>query len=80
MALLSYRDQTPAFIRAIALAILPDRVRLSGASWNLPDLELSEKAYILARQVFESDGRIIINATHGGKLEIFPKTTLLEQL
>ncbi|NOX41210.1 MAG: hypothetical protein GXP05_12075 [Alphaproteobacteria bacterium] len=44
-----------------------------GTRWNLPDIELSEKAYGLARQAFEADGRQIINATRGGALEIFPR-------
>jgi len=47
-----------------------------GIRWNLPDLELSEKAYGLARQAFEADGRQIINATRGGALEIFPRESL----
>jgi len=44
-----------------------------GIRWNLPDLKRSEGSYRLAKQVFESDGRRIIDATVGGKLTIFPK-------
>jgi hypothetical protein len=47
-----------------------------GFRWQLPDLETSEIAYTLARQKFEKNGRRIIDATVGGALEIFPKSTL----
>jgi hypothetical protein len=45
-----------------------------GFRWNLPDLELSEKAYEMARRAFAADGREIVDATVGGHLEVFPKT------
>lgn len=44
-----------------------------GFRWQLPDLEMSEIAYKMAREAFEKDGRQILDATIGGKLEIFPK-------
>jgi hypothetical protein len=44
-----------------------------GFRWQLPDLEMSERAYEMARHAFEADGRRIVDATVGGKLEIFPK-------
>jgi hypothetical protein len=44
-----------------------------GFRWQLPDLQASEKAYQLAKEAFERDGRTILDATIGGKLEIFPK-------
>lgn len=44
-----------------------------GFRWNLPDLEMSEIAYGLAQDAFKADGRSIIDATTGGKLQIFPK-------
>ena len=44
-----------------------------GFRWQLPDLETSEQSYRLARQVYESDGRRIVDATIGGQLEVFPK-------
>lgn len=47
-----------------------------GFKWQLPDLETSEIAYELARQNFEADGRSIVDATVGGKLDIFPKVDL----
>jgi hypothetical protein len=53
-----------------------------GFRWQLPDLEVSEAAYRLARDAFEEDGRRIVDATVGGKLEVFPKidfTSLFER-
>jgi 6-hydroxymethylpterin diphosphokinase MptE-like protein len=53
-----------------------------GFRWQLPDLPTSERAYALARRAFEEDGRRIVDATVGGKLEIFPKvefTSLFER-
>lgn len=41
--------------------------------WQLPDLPTSEKAYTLAREAFEADGRLIVDATVGGMLDVFPK-------
>jgi hypothetical protein len=45
-----------------------------GIKWQLPDLYRSELAYALARQAFESDGRRIVDATPGGKCDVFPKS------
>jgi 6-hydroxymethylpterin diphosphokinase MptE-like protein len=44
-----------------------------GFRWQLPDLETSEIAYRLAREAYERDGRLVVDATVGGKLQIFPK-------
>jgi hypothetical protein len=44
-----------------------------GFRWQLPDLETSEYAYGLAREAYERGGRRIVNATVGGRLEIFPR-------
>jgi 6-hydroxymethylpterin diphosphokinase MptE-like protein len=44
-----------------------------GFRWQLPDLETSEAAYQLARSAYEAAGRKIIDATIGGKLQVFPK-------
>ena len=44
-----------------------------GFRWQLPDLDTSERSYLLARQTFEADGRQVIDATVGGKLQVFPK-------
>lgn len=44
-----------------------------GFRWQLPDLEASERAYIMARKAFDGAGRKVLDATVDGKLEIFPK-------
>lgn len=44
-----------------------------GFRWQLPDLEVSERAYTMARRVYESSGREILDATIEGKLSVFPK-------
>jgi 6-hydroxymethylpterin diphosphokinase MptE-like len=44
-----------------------------GFKWQLPDLDGSERAYRLARQAYEADGRKILDATVNGKLKIFDK-------
>jgi len=41
--------------------------------WQYPDLQTSEKAYGFARQAFERAGRRVVNATHGGQLDVFPR-------
>ena len=44
-----------------------------GFRWQLPDLDISEKGYLLARQAYQQAGRQVLDATIGGKLTIFPK-------
>jgi hypothetical protein len=44
-----------------------------GFRWQLPDLKTSEQSYRLARKVYESEGREVVDATIGGKLQVFPK-------
>lgn len=44
-----------------------------GFRWQLPDLETSEIGYAMAKAAYEKDGREILDATVGGKLQIFPK-------
>jgi hypothetical protein len=44
-----------------------------GTRWQLPDLVRSELAYGLARRAFERDGRRVLDATVGGKCQIFEK-------
>jgi hypothetical protein len=44
-----------------------------GFRWQLPDLEASEQAYRMAKFHFERAGRKIVDATIGGKLQVFPK-------
>lgn len=47
-----------------------------GFKWQIPDLELSESAYRLARLKFEKDGRRVIDSTVAGALNVFPKMPL----
>ena len=44
-----------------------------GFRWQLPDLERSELSYRIAKFHFERNEREILDATVGGKLDIFPK-------
>lgn len=44
-----------------------------GAAWELPNLEVSELAYTMAKWTYEEGGRQIRDATVGGKLQVFPK-------
>jgi len=44
-----------------------------GFRWQLPDLDTSEIGYRFARDAYQKAGREILDATIGGKLNIFPK-------
>ena len=44
-----------------------------GCLWQLPELETSEQAYRLAKSSYDKSGREIVDATIGGKLNVFPK-------
>ncbi len=44
-----------------------------GFRWLLPDLEMSELAYRIAKYQFERANREIVDATIGGKLQVFRK-------
>jgi hypothetical protein len=44
-----------------------------GFRWQLPDLDTSEVGYAMARQAFEADGRRVLDATVGGRLQVFDK-------
>ena len=44
-----------------------------GFHWQLPDLEWSEYSYQQARDAYEADGREVLDATVGGKLNVFRK-------
>jgi hypothetical protein len=45
----------------------------SGQVWDNPDLIRSEESYAMARQVYESDGRRILDATPDGACQVFEK-------
>jgi hypothetical protein len=49
-----------------------------GFRWQLPDLETSERAYRMAKSAFERAGREVLDATIGGKLQVFPKVDYLK--
>jgi hypothetical protein len=44
-----------------------------GFRWQLPDLETSERGYELMRAGYAAAGRQVLDATLGGKLQVFPK-------
>lgn len=44
-----------------------------GFRWQLPDLDTSERGYLMARQAYQEAGRQVLDATVNGKLTIFPK-------
>ena len=50
----------------------------TGYRWHDPRVDRMEMAYAKAKEVFESNGRIIYNATDGGKLEVFPRVEYSE--
>ena len=47
-----------------------------GMQWQLPDLFKSEVAYTMARDMFAAYGGQVVNATVGGKLEVFNRVPL----
>jgi hypothetical protein len=47
-----------------------------GVKWQLPDLFESEVSYTRAKKTFEAFGGRIVNATEGGRLEVFDRTRL----
>lgn len=51
-----------------------------GVKWALPDLEGSERAYRLAKAVYEADGREIVDATVDGELRVFRRISLADAL
>jgi hypothetical protein len=46
----------------------------AGYRFHDPMVERMQRAYARARQTFERDGREVLNATLGGKLEVFERT------
>lgn len=51
-----------------------------GVQWELPDLIESERAYLLAKKIYEQTGRRIVNCTAGGELNLFKRMDLNEFL
>jgi hypothetical protein len=52
----------------------------AGQEWDLPDLRNSEVSYIEARKCYEGAGGLILDATIGGKCNIFLKANLQDAL
>ena len=46
-----------------------------GFRWQLPDLDTSQRAYRLANRAYLEANRQVIDATIGGKLNVFPKVS-----
>lgn len=51
-----------------------------GTHWGIPNLKLSEEGYVKARQAFENDGRVVYDATVGGKLSVFKKMCIADAI
>lgn len=51
-----------------------------GVPWQLPDLVESEIAYMRAARAYRDASRLLVNATEGGRLEVFPRMPLDEFL
>ena len=51
-----------------------------GETWNTPRLEETKRAYEFARSYCDENGIEILNATRGGKLEVFPRISLESSL
>ena len=49
-----------------------------GVVWQLPDLAAMERGYRLIKGLFEEEGRSVVDATRGGKLDVFSKAALEE--
>ena len=47
-----------------------------GTTWSSPDWDLVDRAFRQAREVFEQSGRRVLNATAGGKLEVFERVEI----
>ncbi len=44
-----------------------------GFRWQLPDIQAWDYSYQIARRAIEEDGREVLDATIGGKLQVFKK-------
>ena len=50
----------------------------TGKTWKDPKLDRVLANYVLAKEMFEADGREIVNATVGGRLELFERMDLAD--
>lgn len=51
-----------------------------GKVWQAADVDQMAQTYVLAERAFAGDGREIVNCTVGGKLEVFRRGQLAEEL
>jgi len=51
-----------------------------GKKWQAADVGMMEQMYLLAKKAYEEEGRELINATDGGKLEVLPRMKLADAL
>lgn len=51
-----------------------------GIVWQLPNYETMEHGYRQNRRLFEKSNRIVVDATFGGELDIFPKVSFQQYL
>jgi hypothetical protein len=52
----------------------------SGTKWGIPNLERNELAYRTAKEAYGKSGRVIYDATIGGKLQVFEKISVEKAL
>lgn len=57
-----------------------DKSYFKGKTWQAADTSKMEDTYVLSKKFYESDGREIVNCTVGGKLEIFRRANLADEL
>ncbi|WP_101758436.1 6-hydroxymethylpterin diphosphokinase MptE-like protein [Oceanicoccus sp. KOV_DT_Chl] len=50
----------------------------NGAKWDAPDLMQSERSYQRAKDNFENNGRMLVDATSGGNLKVLKKVKLTD--
>lgn len=51
-----------------------------GKNWQAADVDKMEETYALSKEVYEADGREIVNCTVGGHLELFRRAELGSEL
>lgn len=57
-----------------------DHRYFKGKDWQAADTAKMEAMYLLAKEAFDADGREIVNCTEGGKLEVFRRGNLEQEL
>ena len=57
-----------------------DPAYFQGKKWQAADVDRMGEMYRLAKSAFQEDGREIVNCTVGGKLEVFRRSNLADEL